>query len=237
LRLVERYELQEEHFTEGEPDLEPPEELALAELDEEQLLEEELDNEDISEDEVDEVTLELTLEHLVHQGDDEGRPDDLVLPIRASQVTLAEPGMRNGTSSSDSAHLDGPPGEVTPGHEEEDEEELHDLEVAELEDVEESLDHILAERLALEGGAAQATDEEEEEEEEEEEGPGHSWPTATALQGRHLIAEAGHAGNGTRGFGVSPCRADEFVCSSCYLVRSRTQLADRQKEMCRDCSA
>ena len=62
----------EPHFTEGEPDLEPPEELAIAELDEQTLLEEELDNEDVLEQDVDEDTLEQTLEELVHGSDEEG---------------------------------------------------------------------------------------------------------------------------------------------------------------------
>jgi hypothetical protein len=78
MRLMENEGAPEEHFTEGEPDLEPPEEMALGELDEEQLIGEELDNEDISEEDVDEDTLEVTLEYLVHQGD----PDSSQVPAR-----------------------------------------------------------------------------------------------------------------------------------------------------------
>ncbi|HZU80663.1 MAG TPA: DUF4193 family protein [Acidimicrobiales bacterium] len=67
--VVER--VVEEHFTEGEPDLEPPEEMAIGELDDEALLEEELDNEDIAEEDVDEDVLAASLEDLVHVADDE----------------------------------------------------------------------------------------------------------------------------------------------------------------------
>ncbi|MGH9029204.1 MAG: hypothetical protein ACRDV4_06265 [Acidimicrobiales bacterium] len=139
MRLVERAE---EHFTEGEPDLEPPEELALGELDDEQLLEEELDNDDISEEEVDEVTLELTLENLVHQSD----PDD----EDESGEILISPGplLAEAMSSQPDSDLD--------------DVEVADLEVADIEDVEESLDHILAERLA--GDEAAPEDEELDEE-------------------------------------------------------------------------
>lgn len=70
MRVVERTEL-EEHFSEGEPDLEPPEELAVAEVDEDTLLEEDLDSEIVLEQDVDEDTLEVTLEDLVHLDDEE----------------------------------------------------------------------------------------------------------------------------------------------------------------------
>jgi uncharacterized protein DUF4193 len=61
----------EQHFTEGEPDIEPPEEFAISELDDVTQLEEELDNEDILEQDVEEGVLEETLEDLVHAGDDD----------------------------------------------------------------------------------------------------------------------------------------------------------------------
>lgn len=82
MRVVERVE-PEEHFSEGEPDLEPPEELAVAELDDDTLLEEDLDSEIVLEQDVDEDTLEVTLEDLVHL-DDEEEDDDAV------QSTVAE---------------------------------------------------------------------------------------------------------------------------------------------------
>jgi len=34
---------------------------------------------------------------------------------------------------------------------------------------------------------------------------------------------------------VLPKQADEFVCSSCFLVKSANQLADKKKNLCRDC--
>lgn len=76
MRVVERVE-PEEHFSEGEPDLEPPEELAVAELDDDTLLEEDLDSEIVLEQDVDEDTLEVTLEDLVHLDDDEDETDEV----------------------------------------------------------------------------------------------------------------------------------------------------------------
>jgi len=60
MRLVERHRAPlETHFTEGELDLEPPEELAIGDLDDEAILEEELDNEDLLEEDVDRGCLEV----------------------------------------------------------------------------------------------------------------------------------------------------------------------------------
>lgn len=36
---------------------------------------------------------------------------------------------------------------------------------------------------------------------------------------------------------VLPRQADEFTCSSCYLVHHRSQLADRAHMVCSDCAA
>jgi hypothetical protein len=36
---------------------------------------------------------------------------------------------------------------------------------------------------------------------------------------------------------VVPRRAAEFVCRSCFLVRTRAQLVDEAALVCRDCSA
>jgi hypothetical protein len=73
MRTMRLVEPQEQHFTEGEPDIEPPEEFAISELDDVAQLEEELDNEDVLEQDVEEDVLEETLEDLVHSGDsDEG---------------------------------------------------------------------------------------------------------------------------------------------------------------------
>ena len=59
MTLAERHRgAVEAHFTEGELDLEPPEEMAVGEWDDQAILEEELDNEDLLEQDVEEDTLE-----------------------------------------------------------------------------------------------------------------------------------------------------------------------------------
>jgi hypothetical protein len=35
---------------------------------------------------------------------------------------------------------------------------------------------------------------------------------------------------------VLPMQQNEFVCKSCYLVKHRSQLADRRRLLCRDCA-
>ena len=35
---------------------------------------------------------------------------------------------------------------------------------------------------------------------------------------------------------VVPMQASEFVCSNCFLVKHRSQLADKKKMLCRDCA-
>jgi len=70
----------EPHFTEGEPDIEPPEEFAMGELDDLTVLEEELDNEDVLEQDVEEDLLEETLEELVHS-DDEDEDEEPEQPV------------------------------------------------------------------------------------------------------------------------------------------------------------
>ncbi|MGA2519830.1 MAG: DUF4193 family protein [Acidimicrobiales bacterium] len=86
MRVAQEYRAPDElHFTEGEPDLEPPEELAVSEIDADAMLEEELDNEDVLEQDVDEDTLEVTLEDLVHSHDLDREPGlDLVADSPAS---------------------------------------------------------------------------------------------------------------------------------------------------------
>ena len=36
---------------------------------------------------------------------------------------------------------------------------------------------------------------------------------------------------------VVPKQADEFTCTSCFLVHHRSQLADTERRICRDCAA
>jgi Domain of unknown function (DUF4193) len=35
---------------------------------------------------------------------------------------------------------------------------------------------------------------------------------------------------------VVPMQATEFVCKRCYLVKHRSQLADKKRTLCRDCA-
>jgi hypothetical protein len=35
---------------------------------------------------------------------------------------------------------------------------------------------------------------------------------------------------------VVPIQATEFVCKNCYLVKHRSQLADKRRMFCRDCA-
>lgn len=130
MRVIEQ-ERQEQQFFEGEPDLEPPEELALSELDEDAVLEEEIDNEDVLEQDVDDDLLTTTLEHLVHLGDDDGD---------GATVRGREPSGRPG------------------GGDDDDGDDLDSLEVDDLEDLEESLDRLLDARLAVEDGVRDGWD-------------------------------------------------------------------------------
>ena len=93
---------------------------------------------------------------------------------------------------------------------EEEDDEIVDLdEELHPDDVEEPLDVLLLERTAS------GTLEDDEELEDEE-------------------AEADERGDGSGR--ILPRRADEFLCSSCFLVLPRTQLADEAKMVCRDCA-
>jgi hypothetical protein len=35
---------------------------------------------------------------------------------------------------------------------------------------------------------------------------------------------------------VVPMQSSEFVCKNCYLVKHRSQLADKRRTLCRDCA-
>jgi len=187
VRVIEGQAVREqEHFTEGEPDLEPPEELAVLEVDEEALLEEDLDSRADLEDEVDEDVLEVSLDHLVHDGDGDGDApndgDDAASP--AVVLTGATP-EGPGPGSGEAADLD-------------------DLEIEDLEDRVESLDRILRQKLA---GDEEADDD--------------------PLAGDSLGALAEVT--------VPSCGPDEFVCRSCFLVRSRALRWEESGSLCRDC--
>jgi hypothetical protein len=206
MRLVEQGGRSEEHFTEGEPDLEAPEELALGELDEDALLEEDLDNEDVAEEDVDEVVLALTLEDLVHSDDNE----EYATPEDAKSRAFDEIGLPHRPETTSVGSVPGL------ADVEDLQDERDDLEVADLEDLDESLDRILADRLA---GDAQSLNEQD-----EDELPTTS-PPFPPPQTKKTTPK------------TSSCREGEFVCRSCFLVRSRAQLADPAGGICRDCSA
>ncbi len=89
--------------------------------------------------------------------------------------------------------------------EEEDDDVLDLDEELHPDDVEEALDVVLRERTA----AAGLEDEEDEEAEPDDRGEG-----------------------GTK---IMPRRPGEFLCSSCFLVLPRNQLADEARMLCRDC--
>ncbi|MGH9027481.1 MAG: DUF4193 family protein [Acidimicrobiia bacterium] len=93
------------------------------------------------------------------------------------------------------------------GEKGEDDEDVLDLdEELHPDDVEEPLDVLLKERTA-----SGALEEDDEAEEEIEVDPGET-PTR-----------------------IVPRRPGEFLCSSCFLVLPRTQLADEKRMLCRDC--
>jgi len=94
--------------------------------------------------------------------------------------------------------------------EDEDEEGVDLDEELHPDDVEAPLDALLKERTAS------ATLEDEEEEVEEEE------------------VELDERGEGPTK--IMPRRSDEFLCSSCFLVLPRSQLADESRMLCRDCA-
>jgi hypothetical protein len=187
----------EEHFSEGEPDLEPPEELAVEELDDETMLEEELDNEAVAEDDVDDDVLTATLEDLVHVDDDVEDDRSAELPLGSGGLEAVERV------------------EVL--------EVLEVLDVDEIEDLEESLDRLLAQRLAMDGGGSAGMAEEEGDAGSDEEG------TAIPIQ-LTVLSDLGRPV-------VAGCGVGEFVCRGCFLVRSRTQLADTDAGLCRDCAS
>lgn len=194
MRLAERHrEPVEAHFTEGELDLEPPEELAIAELDDEAILEVELDNEDLLEQDVDEDTLEDSLEVLIHGDDNDEDHEDGHEAASDGLLTLT-------------AAL-APPLELDADADAEPDDR----------DLEESLDLVLLDRLALRGDGEELDDEQDD---------------GAVLH--RVLAEMHH--DTTDLVAVAPCRSDEFVCRSCFLVRTRGQLSDGATMVCGDCS-
>lgn len=89
-----------------------------------------------------------------------------------------------------------------------DDDDEDDEEDEDEDDVEASLDDILKERLVV------GDDEDEDDEDEEYDD----------LDDRADIA-----------LRVLPKQPDEFVCQSCFLVKNRSQVADKDRMFCRDC--
>lgn len=184
-----------DHFTEGEPDLEPPEELAVGELDDEAVLEEELDNEDVLEQDVEETVLEETLEDLVRA--ENGDDDEYVMAVGITDTGIVEGS--------------------------EDLEEFGDLEVEDIEDLEESLDMVLRLRLASDDGAGAEY--------------GLDLQDWTARDGADRDGgEPSLRVTAWAGALSPPPVAPEFVCRSCFFVRTLTLLADADTLTCRDCT-
>jgi len=178
VRVIERQDSRpDEHFTEGEPDLEAPEELAVLEVDEETALEEDLDGHVDHEDEVDEAALEISLDHLVYDGDEDD--EDAVGPVARLVATILEDPETEDPETEDP--------------------ETDDPEIEDLEDREESLDRILREKLAG-----------------DEDGPDDPDDL--------LIVEP-----------VTGEGPEEFVCPSCFLVRSQVLRSGPGTSVCRDC--
>jgi len=94
----------------------------------------------------------------------------------------------------------------------EDEEDYEDEDEDDADDVEASLDVILKSRLVV------SDDEEEEDEDEEDEDD-----------------EPDGEDRGDSATRVLPKQPGEFVCQSCFLVKNQSQLADPERELCRDC--
>jgi hypothetical protein len=177
----------EQRFSEGEPDLEPPEELAVGEIDDDTLLEGRLENDEVREEDVDDELLSWTLEDLVHVDDDVEGAGDPDVPGGAVELRAL-----------------GTAGNV------DEEDFLETLEVEDLEDLEESLDLLLALRLAVVGPAEDGAED----------------------GGEHRAGPSAGAGDGA---GLA-CGPEEFVCRSCFLVHHRAQLAGGDGRVCRDCA-
>jgi hypothetical protein len=99
--------------------------------------------------------------------------------------------------------------EVAVEEDEEEEEVLLEDEEPDSDEVEASLDQILAERV----GVAAGLDEDEDED----------FDDAYPVEDR------------SASIGVAPKKPGEFTCRSCFLVKHPSQLADPNKMLCSDC--
>ena len=96
-------------------------------------------------------------------------------------------------------------------------------------------------------------EDEDEEEDQEEAAPARGADSEASLE--DLLAKREQASNdkdesdedsmltmdreervGTLPAKVAPKQATEFVCKSCFLVKHRSQLADKRRTLCKDCA-
>ena len=110
---------------------------------------------------------------------------------------------------------------ITTPDDEPDEEDLEEAEEADeepppTEEVESSLDELLAKREKSESEAAEDTPAEEE-------------VIPATSTGREDRVE-------TLSVKVVPQQPTEFTCRNCFLVKHRSQLANKRKMLCRDCA-
>lgn len=160
----------------------------------------------MAEDEFDDDEPELEDDLEVDDLEDE---DDIDLEVDDDDDDLDVDVDGEGDESADDA-IEVPTSAVDLTTTDEEDDEIVDLdEELHPDDVEEPLDVLLLERTAS-GSLEDDEEGDEEEVETDERGDG---------SGRIL-----------------PRRPDEFLCSSCFLVLPRTQLADEAKMVCRDCA-
>ena len=69
-------------------------------------------------------------------------------------------------------------------------------------------------------GKQEASEEAEAEEEE---------PAIALTKDERLVADPGESR-------VTPMQSTEFLCQRCFLVKHRSQLADKKRTLCRDCA-
>jgi len=122
-----------------------------------------------------------------------------------------------------------------------DEDELEaDLEDEVLDDEELDLVDDEEEDVAIDADAVTDADEDDDEEEEEEDDDEVESALDDILRERFVVSDLDDEPSESEGEGdtltrVRPRQPDEFVCQSCFLVKSMTQLADVEKMFCRDC--
>lgn len=95
-----------------------------------------------------------------------------------------------------------------------DDEEMDLEEEQHPDDIEEPLDILLAERTS---GTSRAADADDEQEPDDDDGDGDGDERGDTISR------------------IQPKRPGEFVCRSCFLVKHPSQLADKKKQLCRDC--